>query len=307
MNRPHLDQGTILTRIRCEKYPEINCFGIIVTASCDIAQRKVQKYYYVTALDAKKWITTEVGFNYLLADEIKNRYDALKKEAEGFISIDTLTAMTIDEAKNAISNLQIPEEMGKRDKISQLSDRYDKYAQLVHPGITIQDRSMAIIAILNESNKKKESLIKKLKAIYKGEINQYYYLPMNAFSERHDVGWIGLVLDFQELGFFYQRDLERLMSPGFDPFTLDELNIEITGYTVSDCVRYNQIFFMDDTDVESEGNSVEVTGCIHSPWREHMMQHFSFAFSRIGLEELTNSDFENLAMSVKSWPFGWKR
>ena len=62
MENIQLDQGTIITRIRSEKYPGIKCFGILITASCDIANKKVQKYYYVTALNAKEWLTSEPGF-----------------------------------------------------------------------------------------------------------------------------------------------------------------------------------------------------------------------------------------------------
>lgn len=50
-----LDQGTIIYGIRSDKYPNLRCYGIIITASCDIAQQKVSKLYYLLAIDATEW------------------------------------------------------------------------------------------------------------------------------------------------------------------------------------------------------------------------------------------------------------
>lgn len=65
------DQGTIIYGVRSEKYPEGPCYGVIITAMCDIAQRKVPKYYYLTALDASAWFCSAFGFAQTYASKRK--------------------------------------------------------------------------------------------------------------------------------------------------------------------------------------------------------------------------------------------
>lgn len=36
-----LDQGSVLYGLRSDRYPGIPCYGIVITASCDIANSKV--------------------------------------------------------------------------------------------------------------------------------------------------------------------------------------------------------------------------------------------------------------------------
>lgn len=38
-----LDQGSVLYGLRSDRYPGIPCYGIVITASCDIANSKVSK------------------------------------------------------------------------------------------------------------------------------------------------------------------------------------------------------------------------------------------------------------------------
>lgn len=56
MDEIKVTQGTILCSIRSDKYPTTRCYGIIISAMCDIAQGKVDKIYLLTAIDAKEWI-----------------------------------------------------------------------------------------------------------------------------------------------------------------------------------------------------------------------------------------------------------
>lgn len=57
-----LDQGSVLYGLRSDRYPGIPCYGIVITASCDIANSKVSKIYCLIGVDAKQWFCTEYGF-----------------------------------------------------------------------------------------------------------------------------------------------------------------------------------------------------------------------------------------------------
>lgn len=57
-----LDQGSVLYGLRSDRYPGIPCYGIVITASCDIANSKVSKIYCLIGVDAKQWFCTEYGY-----------------------------------------------------------------------------------------------------------------------------------------------------------------------------------------------------------------------------------------------------
>ena len=67
-----IDQGTIIYGIQSAKYPTIPCYGVIITARCDIAQRKVPKYYFLIAVDASDWFCSEHGYELVYRATIKN-------------------------------------------------------------------------------------------------------------------------------------------------------------------------------------------------------------------------------------------
>ena len=46
--------------------------------------------------------------------------------------------------------------------------------------------------------------------------------------------------------------------------------------------------------LEHDGDFVAIDGTIKSPWCEHLMQHFSNCFSRIGLDNPTDDDYKKL-------------
>lgn len=53
-----LNQGSVLYGLRSDRYPGIPCYGIVITASCDIANSKVSKIYCLIGVDAKQWFAT---------------------------------------------------------------------------------------------------------------------------------------------------------------------------------------------------------------------------------------------------------
>lgn len=66
-----LDQGTIIYGIRSDKYPNLRCYGVIITASCDIAQQKVSKLYYLLAIDAKEWFCSKFAYPQVYCSKIE--------------------------------------------------------------------------------------------------------------------------------------------------------------------------------------------------------------------------------------------
>ena len=67
-----IDQGTIIYGLRSSKYPTVPCYGVIITARCDIAQKKVPKYYFLVAVDASQWFCTEHGYGIVYQPLVKS-------------------------------------------------------------------------------------------------------------------------------------------------------------------------------------------------------------------------------------------
>lgn len=46
--RNEVTQGSIISNIRSQKYLKVSCFGIVISARCDIAQNKVDCVHVVS-------------------------------------------------------------------------------------------------------------------------------------------------------------------------------------------------------------------------------------------------------------------
>ena len=46
-NYGKLTQGSILNNIKVKEFPDVKFLGVVITARCDIANHKINKYYYL--------------------------------------------------------------------------------------------------------------------------------------------------------------------------------------------------------------------------------------------------------------------
>lgn len=266
-----LDQGAVLYGIRAEKYSDVKCYGIVITASCDIAQRKVSKVYYLIGVDAKDWFCSNVGFQHTYECKIKSLGNNLKNQ----LKLHKLDAdLLINFQKEEIEQVVLSEVKKQADakKIIQTCLDIQKFSSAVKD---IEFRHNAIKSDTAPINKF-------LSEVSKGKVLHYYFLPQDAYlgNRRKDAG---LIIDLQEIGYMSIGDAQRIISPGIDFQCLSEEERE----------WYNTSFWL-----ESEDDFVYQEGAIQSPWREHLMQRFSNGFIRIGLDDATDEDYHQLANSI---------
>ena len=62
-----LTQGTIITGVRSDKYSNIRCNGVVISARCDLANCKISKIYYLIAVPSDDWLLSDEGFNIVLS------------------------------------------------------------------------------------------------------------------------------------------------------------------------------------------------------------------------------------------------
>ena len=70
--RSNLTQGTVITSIRSQKYKNQSCYGIIISARCDIANNKISKIYYLEAVSLEDWVVSETGFKMITKSTLGN-------------------------------------------------------------------------------------------------------------------------------------------------------------------------------------------------------------------------------------------
>lgn len=295
-----IDQGTVIYGIRSTKYPTIPCYGVIITARCDIAQRKVPKYYFLVAVDASDWFCTEHGYELVYSGTIKNlkndincKANELDLNGEVLISLDSHDLEAILSAKRE-------ECAGNRknlQKVENLSSKIAEYNIYSGKKMTDSKRSEAIY-------KHPQTAVKELEKIYKGEQSHYYFLPQHAYL-KNSVFSTGLIVDLLEIGELSLKDAEKMKSPGIDyqilpkrptPEEMIEIinmgnqqQIEGMFSDIQETIRLTSTYWLKD-----DSDFVGFEGTIQSPWCEHLMQRFSNAFIRIGIIDPTPEDYKTV-------------
>nr|WP_326165476.1 hypothetical protein [uncultured Oscillibacter sp.] len=295
-----IDQGTIIYGIKSEKYPLVPCYGVIITARCDIAQKKVPKYYYLVAVDATDWFCSEHGYHQAYFETGKNKkQNVCNKASELELDGETLLSMSNESIEKILTDKK-SQVQGKRKlekKIDSLAEAIGQYYQAIQKNSDDMGRRFAI---QNDS----APALKCLKEIDAGKLHHYYFLPQDAYL-KNGIKSKGLIVDMLEIGILSIADAEKMISP-FEPgiyfaslpqlpeiedlkscedsTTMNALLMQIAEY-----MRLKSSYWL-----EEEGDFVDIEGTILSPWCEHLMQRFSNVFIRIGLDNPTEQDFESV-------------
>ena len=112
----------------------------------------------------------------------------------------------------------------------------------------------------------------------------YIYVPENAYIKNADINR-GLIIDLQELEYISVKDAERLANC--------EIDIQNKDLSEIDKQRYNNCFFLMDW----PGYAMPEFDIV-SPWIEYIMQRFSNAFIRIGVDGPQKEDVQSMVSRV---------
>ena len=265
----YIDQGTVIYGMRSEKYPEKMCYAIIISARCDIANDKISKLYYLTAVNAREWFCTENGFNEVYSKVLEDKKKNFKNSNKKYkINFDLLLTMPYE---TAVIVLEKNEKNEK--KRANLIGSFTEIYQYVGP-LNFDSRRKFVKA--NSS-----PAVKFLDKIVKGHINHYFFLPKRVY-ENSEIGNDGLIVDLQEIGILSMYDAKCLKSPGIDFQILSEMD-------TSEQERLTKTYWLENCD-----DFVEIEGVVRSPWCELLMQRFSNDFIRIGVDGTNEHDYKEL-------------
>lgn len=300
MDNFSIDQGTVIYGVRSSKYPTIPCYAVIITARCDIAQKKVPKYYFLVAVDASEWFCTEHGYEIVYRETIQNLRNSISSMASEIdLNGDVLISLSSDDLETVISNKRREYSGNKKQigKVDSLLSKITEYNIFDRAGMNDRQRSEAI-------KRKTKPSVEELMKIDKGDRNHYYYLPQHAYL-RNSIYNKGLIVDLLEIGKLSLKDAGMIKTPGIDyqvlpklPAPEDMIEVINTGIQqeidrmlsdIHENRRLSTNYWLND-----DSDYVAIEGVIQSPWCEHLMQRFSNAFIRIGIDNPTQKDYSDV-------------
>ncbi len=279
-----IDQGTIFYGLRSSKYPEIPCYAIIISARCDIAQNKISKLYYLSAVDAHDWFCTDHGFKCGFAQLITSRRNAFEEAVKKYeLNAELLETFDLESVRGVLSSSILGKDQAKA------IEAFENLYSLIRVDADIESRR-TLVRDLNEP-KKTKYVTSFLSDISAGKQYHYHFIPKAAYSNSEDKS-SGLIVDLQEIGIMTLEEVKMINSPGIDYQTIMS---EAGG---NGEIRLSSQELKDKYWLETEDDFVAVEGQLKSPWCELLLQRFALDFIRIGVDGSTVSDYQNLASSI---------
>jgi len=268
-----LTQGSIIYGIRSQKYPDMSCYGIIISARCDVANCKVPKLYCLIGLNAEDWLSSENGHREIYKDREKELLTKLKGLVQQLqLDPEVLLKLSSSELK-IVLEAQQDLKKSKRSEIMEALLACNTFRNAVDTD-----------ARKNAIRRDPKPAIAFLDKCARGEIFHYCFLPQPAYMS-DGCNHAGIVVDLQEVIWLSLTDAERIQSPGIDNMCPPE--------NMAECRRLQEIFWLEDED-----DFVLEYATIKSPWIEHLMQRFSHSFIRIGVDGATKNDLSKLIEKI---------
>lgn len=269
-----LTQGTIITGVRSDKYSNIRCNGVVISARCDLANCKISKIYYLIAVPSDDWLLSDEGFNIVLSQRQNDLEDKLQTKLGGSgLDWSTLKSFSVEEFSTVIHD----QEVGLKKDTDKVLEVFRTFKNYTSKYLELGDKKNIL---QNESKSVASSLLK----IANGQMMHYIYVPENAYIKDGSIDR-GLIIDLQELEYISIRDAERLVNC--------EIDIQSKDLSEVDKQRYNNCFFLMDW----PGYAMAEYD-IASPWTEYIMQRFSNAFIRIGVDGPQKEDVQSMVSRV---------
>lgn len=226
------------------------------------------------AVPSDDWLLSDEGFNIVLSQRQNDLEDKLQTKLGGSgLDWSTLKSFSVEEFSTVIHD----QEVGLKKDTDKVLEVFRTFKNYTSKYLELGDKKSIL---QNESKSVASSLLK----IANGQMMHYIYVPENAYIKDGSIDR-GLIIDLQELEYISIRDAERLVNC--------EIDIQSKDLSEVDKQRYNNCFFLMDW----PGYAMAEYD-IASPWTEYIMQRFSNAFIRIGVDGPQKEDVQSMVSRV---------
>lgn len=254
-------QGTIIENLRSKKYPNLRCKGVVISARCDLEQKKIPLFHCLIALPIEDWIF-EVLFKDIIGEKKKEVFGKIKQYAQKKdLDYETLMELGIDKSEQI---LRKSAEENKKDKVEVEKEIASwKELDMINSSYVEKEEKRNYL-----HDNAKRLVEKKLQQLYNSIYPKFVFVPRKAYSDS-DSSVDGLVIDLQDI---VQMDIDIKED-------ILEYKYDFSTYSGNYKKEINKIFFFEDKD-----DFVIADSIIKSPWIEYVLQQFAYSFIRIGVD-----------------------
>ena len=132
----HITQGTIFCCARAPRYNACHVHGLVITARCDVAQRKYPVLNYLPVVSLPDWLRHD-GLDILIDDELSTQNGTMKSMLrEANISPSLVSSVSLE----TIAEVHFRTDQGTRNQI-RLAIRFREHITLIEEFNSIQETS----------------------------------------------------------------------------------------------------------------------------------------------------------------------
>jgi hypothetical protein len=238
------------------------CYGIIITARCDLAQSKVKNVHYLTTIPINDWIKKDCLM--IITEEIKK---SSKKSIHQWMVDKELNGGLLE----ILGSTKVRIILNEYEKNSTKKNQIERSIETWELCERIRKNELSegeIVPLLNENNAFEKKIREKMKLLINNQLNGFYFIPGEEMGEGRE----GFVINLRDINQVDIFSFNKMVEGKIDCITLEENERKFL----------NQFFYLEN----SEDFALPIT-VVDSPRIEHILQHFSQLFCRIGLEDLS--------------------
>lgn len=313
--KKEITQGSVITNIRSRQYHNSPCYGIVISARCDFAQEKIKNFYLLSALPIKIWVNEVLVDEILAQDEANKKKKLLDYAEEKEIDIKSFMDRNTDSFEAKLGQIEGLD----KDVKSALKDKHKAWQKAI------------FLLSQPQTEKRKEINSNKLKSkltpLYNGNISNRCFIPEKSYSTNSIKTIASHIQDAINMSFenstiphdlidkLRSLSVELLKITPKDPeeseltnglvvdlFDIIALSMDIrssieSGEYTSEAIpeELQQLFYIDSAE-----QHVHVESIISSPYIEYIMQRFSNAFVRIGVENASDTQIQRFCEEIVS-------
>lgn len=275
-------QGTLIYGLRSQYYKNICCYGIIITARCDIAQEKVPVIHALSAMSLYDWVCTELferASNSYLENDILGPIKQWAKDS----GLDFNTLLGFGPQKVLINlNSDASLKVKRREKLESSISAWEEWEG--QKDDLSQKRKKVLLN--GPLSSKKADLLSDLLT---GKLaNNFCFIPGDALEPSRDYEQ-GIVVILRDIIHISLDEIKAICS-----YKLDYTYLYKTENGAEITKKLNEKFFL-----TKEGDFSAFDGKISSPWIEYLMQNFSNTFTRIGVNTPLRSNLLTFCKNYK--------
>ncbi len=265
-------QGTIFSCGHADNYSQLPVYGLVITARCDAAQKKVPIYSFIPVVSIQDWTMAD-GVEIVLTRQKEDCVNTQKNILEALdISPSVLRTST---AMDVAEKILQPLSMGDRKVVGRVQKFLDSQATIqdIETALKLNDRAL-LLSLLKKASKSLDQVLKELA----GNRLTGYYLLREMPSILTDGGdYVALLREVHHI----PNSVATWISKG-----ISQMEWEVSPVVGSCCPIFG-----------SNDDYCMPVAKLKSPWMEHLMQSWTLLFSRIGVEDV---DFASVKRSLDS-------